>query len=178
MKIYTKKGDDGTTALMNGKRVRKNALQIAVCGELDELNSFAGLAKSKIHDKTINKQLLVIQSDLFIIGSNIADVNNSKAKHLTNKHVEQLERWIDDMEAGLEPLSNFILPAGSEAVATLHVCRAVCRRAERSLVALHEKGNIDATVLQYINRLSDYFFLLARFTAKINKEEETVWPLR
>lgn len=175
MKIYTKKGDDGTTALMNGKRIAKHSLQIAACGDLDELNSFVGLAKSKISQKELQEQLYAIQSDLFLIGSILADTNQNKKLFFSIDKVNQLEVWIDEMEDKLQSLSNFILPGGSEKVAFIHVCRAVCRRAERTLSALAEQEKIDSVILKYINRLSDFFFVYARFIAFLNKEEEIIW---
>lgn len=175
MKIYTKKGDDGTTALMNGKRIAKHSLQIAACGDLDELNSFVGIAKSRIQNENCERQLYTVQSDLFLIGSILADTNKNKKLFFSIDKVNQLEVWIDEMEKKLKPLSNFILPGGSEKVAVIHVCRAVGRRAERTLSALSEKENIDAVILQYINRLSDFFFVFARFIAFLNKEEEVIW---
>ena len=172
MKIYTKKGDDGTTALMNGKRIAKHSLQIAACGDLDELNSFVGLAKSRIQNDNCEGKLYTVQSDLFLIGSILADTNKNKKLFFSIDKVNQLEVWIDEMEDKLQPLSKFILPGGSERV---HVCRAVCRRAERTLSALAEQEKIDAVILKYINRLSDFFFVYARFIAFLNKEEEVIW---
>ena len=178
MKIYTKKGDDGTTALMNGKRIPKHSLQIAACGDLDELNSFVGLAKSRIQNENCETQLYAVQSDLFLIGSILADSHQNKKLFFSLDKVHQLEVWIDEMEEELEQLSNFILPGGSEKVAFIHVCRAICRRAERTLSALSEKEKIDTVIVQYINRLSDFFFVCARFIAFMNNEKEIIWEAR
>lgn len=175
MKIYTKKGDDGTTALMNGKRIAKHSLQIAACGDLDELNSFVGLAKSRIQNDNCEGKLYTVQSDLFLIGSILADTNKNKKLFFSIDKVNQLEVWIDEMEDKLQPLSNFILPGGSERVASIHVCRAICRRAERTISAVSEQEEIDTVILKYINRLSDFFFVFARFIAFLNKEEEVIW---
>lgn len=175
MKIYTKKGDDGTTALMNGKRINKNSLPISAIGDLDELNAFIGLAKSKMNEKNLESQLYIIQSDLFVIGSSLADTNAKKSWLLSIDKISQLEMWIDDMEATLPPLKNFILPGGSEAVALIHICRTVCRRAERALAALSEQEKTDEVILKYLNRLSDFFFVCARFIAFQKNEEEIIW---
>lgn len=174
MKIYTKKGDDGTTSLMDGKRIRKNNLHIVACGELDELSSFIGFAISLIKNSDILDELHKIQHKLFLIGASIADVNNNTNIGIKDKDVESLEKNIDILEARLDPLKNFILPGGSQEVAILHVCRAVCRRAERALTSLGEIAKVDAIAMQYINRISDYLFISARYVAKLNNEEEEI----
>lgn len=165
MKIYTKKGDKGTTGLIGGTRISKSSLRIEAYGTIDELNSFIGLVRDqKINEKYVN-QLLEIQDRLFTIGSSLAsDPEKSKMKipdlHLTD--VELLEKWMDEMDQDLPEMKNFILPGGHTAVSFCHIARCVCRRAERVIVDLHQHEFVDDLVISYTNRLSDYLFVLCR----------------
>ncbi len=184
MKIYTKTGDKGNTALYGGTKVPKNHLRIEAYGTVDELNAFIGLLISFVTDKEVENQLNIIQNSLFSLGAELATPNdkltleNGKPRlqsSINNNNVTQLEHWIDAMEAQLEPLQNFILPAGNQAVASAHICRTVCRRAERIVVALNEFETTREICIQYLNRLSDYFFVLARYIAKSENINEIKW---
>lgn len=181
MKIYTKTGDKGTTALFGGKRVSKADLRIEAYGTVDELNSFLGL----VRDQEVNlgrKDIIIeIQSCLFIVGSNLAtEPGNTKVKvpALTENDVEFLERQIDAMEAGLPPLKFFVLPGGHQSVSFCHVARTVCRRAERLSIALNDQEPIADIIIKYLNRLSDYLFVLSRKIALELRAEEIPWKPR
>ena len=166
MKIYTKTGDAGETALFDGTRVSKTDRRVAAYGEVDELNATIGLARSSL--LTLDAQLVQIleqiQRDLFALGSRLADPSHKIADRVTKATVTaedatRLENWIDLLETELPPLRRFILPGGSPAGATLHVARTVCRRAERAMVGL---DGVDGDLLIYVNRLSDLLFVMAR----------------
>lgn len=166
MKIYTKTGDDGTTGLI-GSRTRKDDPRVAAYGEVDELNAVVGLALVDASDADLVALLQGIQRDLFALGAQLADpdarVTGKKEKAaVTPARIDELERAIDAAEAGLPPLTAFILPGGSRLGATLHVARTVCRRAERALVALSASSAVDPRLVVYLNRLSDLLFVLAR----------------
>lgn len=161
MKIYTRTGDRGETSLFGGARVGKNDPNIEAYGTVDELNSFISLARATWPGSEIDGELEAIQYDLFDIGAQLASPGNSRFSGAPPSRVEELERFIDGMESELQPLTAFILPGGSVPAAHLHVARTVCRRAERLVVALHDAAN-DQT-LTYLNRLSDFLFVAARF---------------
>jgi cob(I)alamin adenosyltransferase len=173
MSIYTRTGDDGTTAFFGGKRVLKCEELVDVYGSLDELNSWVGLISSQIKDKGLRSFLSLIQSDLFTIGSVLAGWKGN----LTNvgKRVPKMEQRIDAMEKTLPKLRNFILPGGSPSGARIHVARGICRRVERQAVALSRKQSVDSVILKYLNRLSDLFFVLARYINQKDGYKETVW---
>ena len=184
MKIYTKTGDTGTTALYGGNRVSKASARVESYGNIDELNSFIGLAKSEITDEKVLNQLKKIQFDLFTLGSESATptdkltLANGKSRltlMISETEIEELENWMDEYETQLEPLQYFILPGGGKSATALHVCRTVCRRAERSLVFLNESEEVRPELIKYLNRLSDYLFVLARYVSKLNKEKEEYW---
>lgn len=184
MKIYTKTGDNGTTALYGGNRVSKASARVESYGNIDELNSFIGLAKSEITDEKVLNQLKKIQFDLFTLGSESATptdkltLANGKSRltlMISETEIEELENWMDEYETQLEPLQYFILPGGGKSATALHVCRTVCRRAERSLVFLNESEEVRPELIKYLNRLSDYLFVLARYVSKLNKEKEEYW---
>ena len=184
MKIYTKTGDKGTTALYGGNRVSKASARVECYGNIDELNSFIGLAKSEITDEKVLNQLKKIQFDLFTLGSESATptdkltLANGKSRltlMISETEIEELENWMDEYETQLEPLQYFILPGGGKSATALHVCRTVCRRAERSLVFLNESEEVRPELIKYLNRLSDYLFVLARYVSKLNKEKEEYW---
>ena len=180
-KIYTKTGDQGTTSLWGGARVAKHNIRIESYGTVDELNSYLGLVAAQMVD---NQQFIYdVQSRLFTIGAILAtqpDKKNLATPDLYLQDIENLETAIDQMEAELEPLKNFILPSGHTSIAHCHVARCICRRAERLVVALQEAENqpIEPLVLQYLNRLSDYLFVLARFFAKQLQIAEVIWQGR
>lgn len=178
MKIYTKTGDTGSTGLFGGKRVSKGDLRIEAYGTVDELNSFIGL----LRDQKVNAQrqqfLVRIQDRLFTIGSLLAtEPGNTKVKvpPLKDGDVVALEKEIDLMESQLEPMKSFVLPGGHESVSFGHVTRTVCRRAERLVINLHNIEPVDPLIMQYLNRLSDYLFVLCRKMAKELNVEETPW---
>lgn len=184
MKIYTKTGDSGQTSLYGGVRVSKADARVEAYGTVDELNAFLGLAKAKISDENIDKWLRDIQYNLFTLGSEVATpsdklflANGKPRLELTinEKDITELEDLMDQMETELEPLRFFILPAGGEAAASLHVARTVCRRAERSLVFLNDAEPLRPELITYLNRLSDFLFVLARFVSKQKGENEEYW---
>jgi len=181
MKIYTKTGDQGTTALFGGKRVSKADLRIDTYGTVDELNSWAGLLRDQsVNDKRASI-LMEIQDRLFTIGSMLAtEPGNQKVKipKLAPDDVNHLEREIDAMEATLEPMRSFILPGGHTSVSFCHIARTVCRRAERLTIALSQNEPVDELVIQYLNRLSDYLFVLARKMSAELQAVETPWQAR
>ena len=178
MKIYTKKGDEGTTSLFGGSRLPKHHIRIESYGSVDELNSFIGLVRDHLRDTAVRVELKNIQETLFTIGSHLAadpSKENLWLPEIKTSEVELLEKGIDRMEESLEPLKNFILPGGHPVVSYCHVVRCVCRRAERNVVALSEINEIAPILIQYLNRLSDYFFVLARFLGKSLGAEEVIW---
>jgi cob(I)alamin adenosyltransferase len=178
MKIYTRTGDTGETSLFGGLRVGKDDPRVAAYGDVDELNAHLGLARASATDAELAAELLRLQRDLFALGAQLADptaqvgANVSKAV-LREGDVERLEQVIDRFEAELPPLKNFILSGGSPCGAALHVARAVCRRAERGMVALEPA--VDPVLLKYINRLSDLLFVLARSANQRAGATETIW---
>lgn len=180
MKIYTKTGDAGATSLFGGQRVSKDELRVEAYGTVDELNSHVGLLRDqKINKKT--KILTEIQDRLFVIGSELATVpGNTKVKipNLVEDDVLALEREIDEMEKKLKPMKFFVLPGGHNSVSVGHITRTVCRRAERLVVALNKQEPVDPLVIKYLNRLSDYLFVLCRLMTKKLKVKETPWKPR
>ncbi len=176
MKLYTKKGDDGSTGLIGGARVPKCDPTIEACGEVDETNTAIGLAVAACRDEETIASLRRIQSELFVLGAELATpVSEEARQRLKASHVDQLERWIDAAMAEVAPLPGFILPGGCEAAARLHQARAVCRRAERTVVALAQKRAVGGFVLAYLNRLNDLLFALARLGNHRAGVEETPW---
>lgn len=178
MKIYTKKGDKGTTALYGGKRVSKAELRIESYGTVDELNSFLGLVATYMEEKEYTDLMHSIQSRLFDLGTHLAAEPGKKnliLPEITEAHITQLENYIDKMNEALPELKFFILPGGNKAASIAHVARTVCRRAERSVVRLAENENINPVLVQYLNRLSDFLFVLARKLANDANEAEIVW---
>lgn len=164
MKIYTKTGDKGETSLLGGTRVSKNDTRIGAYGTVDELNSAIGLARSFWHESPIDGELYAIQTDLFDIGSNLAaPEHQERFPGVSDERVVHLEHAMDRMEGELPPLKNFIVPGGSTAAAQLHVARTVCRRAERLVVSLGDEGEPMQRTIRYLNRLSDYLFVSARY---------------
>jgi cob(I)alamin adenosyltransferase len=165
-KIYTRTGDGGTAGLVDGSRVSKSSLRMAAIGEVDEANAAIGVAIAALCQEEPAEQLLRIQNDLFDLGADAATPGEiDGALRIVASQVERLEREIDAMNAGLPPLTSFILPSGSAAVSALHLARGVVRRAERAAVALHEAEPLNPHLLAYLNRLSDHLFVAARFVA-------------
>jgi cob(I)alamin adenosyltransferase len=173
MKIYTRTGDSGETSLFGGSRVAKNDPRIEAYGTVDELNSAIGVARASWPSSPIDKQLSAIQSDLFDIGAHLAAPGNDRFAGVEPRRIEELERAIDAMESELPPLTSFIIPGGSLAAAQLHVARTVCRRAERRVVALE-----DTATVAYLNRLSDYLFVAARYANRGHGVPDTPWLRR
>lgn len=178
MKIYTKKGDKGTTALYGGKRLSKSELRIEAYGTVDELNSFIGLTGTYLEEKEYSDLLHSIQSRLFDIGTHLAAEPGKKnliLPEIPEACITLLEQYIDKMNEGLPELKFFILPGGNSASAVCHVARTVCRRAERCVVRLSEKDDVNSILIQYLNRLSDFLFVLARKFAHDGGKQEIVW---
>lgn len=179
MKIYTKSGDKGRTSLATGKRVSKSDLRLEAYGTADELNSYVGLLRSELSitaekwSEEVDKQLSWLQNRLFDLGAVLAGSDMVFAA----ENVALLESWIDAMQGELEDLKAFILPGGSRMVSLCHVCRCVCRRLERSMVVWGEEGGerLSESVYQFVNRLSDYCFVLSRFVAKKSKIDVYLW---
>jgi cob(I)alamin adenosyltransferase len=181
VKIYTKTGDDGSTGLFGGQRVGKDDRRVAAYGEVDELNALVGRARTMAEARSPLQALLQkVQRDLFVLGAQLADptakVASRRAKAgLDAAGARRLEQAIDRGEAKLPALKSFILPGGSPLAAELHLCRAVCRRAERAIVALHHAEPIDPRILAYVNRLSDLFFVLARAANQAAGRADEPW---
>ena len=173
-KVTTKTGDKGETGLGDGSRVSKNHPRIVFLGDIDELNSYLGLAISSCNTDRIKKQLQSIQQDLFNIGGE-ASMPGSDINLLNDSSIEDLENKIEEMNNSLSPLKEFILPGGDELCAKLHVVRAVCRRAERSCVSLLSKNKDDKNWLVYLNRLSDFIFVLIRYLNQNEGLDEMLW---
>lgn len=177
-KIYTKTGDKGETSLLGGKRVPKYHIKIEAYGTADELNAFIGLLRDQdidAHDKDV---LLIIQEHVFTAESLLARDEGGEAFRLPDlkeQDIDLLEKEIDHMNSLLKPLSNFILPGGHPAVSYAHVCRVVCRRAERIIIMLAEENQVDEIIIRYFNRLSDYFFVLARKIAHDHGVDDVLW---
>lgn len=180
-RIYTKTGDKGETALFGGRRVPKSHLRVDAYGTVDELNSFIGLLRDSVENQHIREILTHTQHRLFTLGAHLA---SDPEKHpptpdLLPADISLLEQEMDTMDEQLAPLKNFILPGGHSTVSVCHLCRTVCRRAERLTVALSQSGEpVDDLAIQYLNRLSDYFFILARFLSKELGVEEVIWKTR
>ncbi len=180
-RIYTKTGDKGETALFGGRRVPKSDLRVDAYGTVDELNSFIGLLRDSIQEPHVRDLLALTQHRLFTLGAHLA---SDPAKHpptpdLLPEDIELLEKEMDTMDGHLPALKHFILPGGHTSVSYCHVCRTVCRRAERLSVALLQSGEpVDELALQYLNRLSDYFFILARYLGHLLGAEEVIWKPR
>lgn len=180
MKIYTKTGDSGDTGLFGGERVSKSSPRLEAYGTVDELNSFIGLAITEIKDNEVKVLLEEIQSQLFDLGADLATPENDKTRKLNIKRIGAeyyggIEKAIDNFDDKLEELKSFILPGGSKAAAHLHVCRTICRRAERAVVELNKISDTGENISIYLNRLSDLFFVLARYENFVSKVPDTRW---
>jgi cob(I)alamin adenosyltransferase len=180
MKIYTKTGDKGETGLFGGERVSKDSIRISAYGTIDELNSFLGYTITEVKDASVKDTLLKIQNYLFTIGSDLATPVTEKNEKLKIQRTpesfyKEIEKMIDYYDGQLEELKNFILPGGSKSASLLHICRTVCRRAEREVVALKKSVNIEDNIIIFLNRLSDLFFVLSRFENKVSNHHDTIW---
>ena len=181
MKIYTKTGDSGETALFAGGRVPKTHLRMEACGSVDELNSQLGLARANEPSRQVDAWLEAVQNQLFHLGADMATPLDAKARWITRISADDiawLEAGIDEMTESLPPLRNFILPGGTTAAAQIQLARTVCRRAERVIAALADSEDIGKHALPWINRLSDWLFTLARYENALAGESETKWALR
>jgi cob(I)alamin adenosyltransferase len=178
-KIYTRTGDDGTSALATGERRAKSDLRFDAIGTVDELNAHVGIARlgEAALGADVAPMLARIQNDLFDLGADLATPQRSETRErlrIAATQVERLEREIDALNRGLDPLTSFVLPGGTPAAAALHLCRTVARRAERLMVELAAREAINVEALHYINRLSDFFFVAARL-ANDNGKADVLW---
>lgn len=178
-KVYTKTGDDGTTGLVGGSRVKKYDLRLESYGTVDELNACIGVVRSYSIPENIKELLIAIQNKLFNIGSRLASDEKGQAFTanlvVKNEDIEELEIAIDKFEEDLPELTNFVLPGGELSVAQCHTARTICRRAERRIVEFSEQTPVQPEIIKYINRLSDFFFVLARKLSDLKGMEETLW---
>jgi cob(I)alamin adenosyltransferase len=181
-RVYTRTGDDGTTALTGGERLAKDAPRIAAYGTVDELSSAIGLAVAAGLAPRLHAALSSIQNELFHLGSDLAMTEEDKAKRpvpvIESRHVEALERLMDELTAELGPLDNFILPGGAPGAAALHLARTICRRAERLLVTLARAEPVGPFALPYLNRLSDALFVMARYENHAQGHPDILWNSR
>ncbi|MFN5418104.1 MAG: cob(I)yrinic acid a,c-diamide adenosyltransferase [Flavobacteriia bacterium] len=181
MKIYTKKGDTGTTQLIGGTRIPKHSLRIESYGTVDELNSYIGLIRDQEINPEYKSQLIEIQDRLFTIGSSLAadpEKSTMKLPEINEADVDFLEKIMDEMDALLPPMTSFVLPGGHTTVSYCHLARCVCRRAERIVSHLNDLEKINPIVLKYLNRLSDYLFVLSRKLTQDLGAEEQAWKPR
>lgn len=182
-RVYTRRGDDGSTSLAGGQRLAKDATRIEAYGTVDELNGFIGAARESVREageavEELGAILLRVQHELFNLGSELATLPEDlhpKQARITGREAEQLEREMDRMNEALQPLRSFVLPGGSRLNAELHVCRTVCRRAERVLVTLAREGTEVGTPMTYLNRLSDALFVWSRWASQRLGAAETLW---
>lgn len=181
-KVYTRTGDDGTTALGSRQRVAKDVARIEAYGSVDELSSQIGVAMAAGVSARLSKPLSKIQNELFHLGSDLCIPEEDKASmpvpQIEPRHVQLLEQLMDELSSELEPLANFVLPGGAPAAAHLHVARTVCRRAERRLVTLARAEPVGEHTIHYLNRLSDALFVMARFANHQDGTDEICWDSR
>jgi cob(I)alamin adenosyltransferase len=178
MPIYTRTGDNGTTSLLGGKRVLKSHLRIEAYGTIDELVSYIGLLRDKSPSEEIREELVKVQDKLMVVASLLAadceDCSSSLPK-LYEEDVQHLEETINKMDRDLPPLNNFVLPGGHPTVSFCHISRNVCRRAERYTIRLNEESKVSPLTISYLNRLSDYLFVLARKISSDLGIKEVIW---
>jgi cob(I)alamin adenosyltransferase len=178
-KVYTRKGDDGTTGLGGGQRVAKDSLRVCAYGAVDELNSALGVALAHGLSPRVAEALSAVQNELFHLGSDLCFVEEDKARYnipqIEQRHIEKMESIIDALNAQVGPLENFILPGGSIAAAHLHLARTLCRRAERDAISLAHTDTLGPFVIPYLNRLSDALFVMARYENKVRGIAEPQW---
>jgi cob(I)alamin adenosyltransferase len=176
MNIYTRTGDRGTTGLWGGQRVAKDSLRVAAYGEVDELNAMLGVVRACGVDPSLDEALARVQNELFVVGADLATPGEAtRIDRTSDEATVQLEHEIDQFETELEPLRQFILPGGSLPSAYLHLARTVCRRAERRVVTLASSEPVNQTVLSYLNRLSDWLFVLARLVNARSGVADVPW---
>ncbi len=179
-RIYTKTGDQGETSLFGGRRLPKSHRRIDAYGTVDELNSYLGLLRDYMEQEELRELIKAIQDRLFTIGSNLASDPDKDmiVPDVKDADIELLEKEIDRMNEELPELKHFILPGGHPMVSTCHIARCVCRRAERLVVALQQESRVEEVLIRYLNRLSDYLFVLARYLGKSQGIEEVKWEPR
>ncbi|MCQ2344842.1 MAG: cob(I)yrinic acid a,c-diamide adenosyltransferase [Paludibacteraceae bacterium] len=181
MKIYTKTGDHGSTSLIGGTRVGKNNIRINAYGTIDELNSFLGLLRAKTKNDNIKTTILDIQNTLFAVGANLAtDTDKTELGNyakIDRSKIEKLEQNIDAIQQILPPLTDFIIYGEDELSAICHCCRAIARRAEREIITLNQEVTLDEELLTYMNRLSDFLFVLARLYTKSEGKQDFLWKI-
>jgi cob(I)alamin adenosyltransferase len=179
-KIYTKTGDAGETSIFGGKRLPKDHVRIEAYGTVDELNAYLGLLRDQVPDPETQSRLKMIQDRLFTVGSNLASDPDKElvTPDLRAEDIEGLEKEMDRMNEDLPELRNFVLPGGHQVVSYCHLARCVCRRAERRVIHLARESKVEPIVIQYLNRLSDYFFVLARYLGREMQVEEISWSPR
>ena len=183
-KLYTRRGDEGETSLGGERRVPKDSLRVTAIGAVDELNSFIGVALAVPGSVSarLAEMLWPIQNELFHLGADLCFVEEDKPKYtlpqIEARHIETLEHWVDELNGVVGPLANFILPGGSPGSAHLHTARAVCRRAEREVIALAREEAIGPWVVAYLNRLSDLLFAMARYENKQHGVPEPLWDVK
>ncbi len=173
-KIYTRTGDKGKTRLANGDEVSKDSLRVSAYGDIDELNSSIGVILTEDLDDQLTPLLSAVQHKLFDLGGELASAGMIEGL-VTAKHVAELEKHIDKMNGELPPLEEFILPGGTRAASMLHSARTICRRAERSIIALSHSEDVSSEIIQYMNRLSDLLFVMARYENLRNGNQEIYW---
>ena len=180
-RIYTRTGDDGTTGLVGGSRAKKNSLRVTAYGEIDELNSLLGWAASlalRSNVSAIHEKVMRIQQELFDIGAELATPPGAEWPTMSKASPEmatRLEQWIDSLTEGIPELRSFVLPGGTDLHCALHIARAVCRRAERSIITLSENETISTAIIIYVNRLSDLLFAMTRYESHRSKTPEILW---
>lgn len=178
MKIYTRSGDEGKTALFGGRRVGKDSARIEAYGTVDELNAHLGYAGATAANQEIREYITSMQHELFLLGSDLAtpiDMETAEVPRITEEHVRRLESLIDTLEERLQPIRYFILPGGTATASLLHICRTVSRRTERRIVHLATIEDINEFDIKYINRLSDLLFVLARYANHVADQQDVRW---
>ncbi|MEK7311407.1 MAG: cob(I)yrinic acid a,c-diamide adenosyltransferase [Chloroflexota bacterium] len=178
-RVYTRKGDDGTTRLGGGQHVSKDSLRVKAYGTVDELNSMIGVAIASSLNERLAEELLAIQNELFHLGADLSFIEEDKQKYkipqIEERHIAKLEALLDEFNKIVGPLENFILPGGCVGSAHLHVARTICRRAEREVVSLAQEEEIGPFVIRYLNRLADLLFVMARYENKARGIAEPQW---
>ena len=174
-RIYTRSGDDGSTGLGDGTRVPKDAARVGATGDVDELNAAVGAGQSFCKDAAVRERLAGVQADLLALGAQLALAKLKAKTRLQEARLKEFEGWMDVWMKELPPMKGFILPAGSEAASLLHLARAVCRRAERSVIALGRAEEVPPMAVRYLNRLSDVLFMMARVENKSSGEPQVDW---